>query len=230
MLGVADLGNPEGSAAPVATAHESDGREMSEMREKWLAVLFAFAVLGAGAPRAGAVSLFLSPETQSVTQGNLVSIDIIIDELGAGVAPTLAAFDLDVTFDPSVLGFVSVVFGSALGNPALFEALTSSSLLGGPVRVDLAEASLLSNAVLDASQPASFVLATIQFTALALGEAQLAITQAVLANTAGGPGANQITADLFGASVTVTAIPEPATLAMLVAGLIGLARLRTPRR
>jgi len=85
-----------------------------------------------------------------------------------------------------VPSFVSVSFGSGLGVPGA-EATTSSGLLGGPVRVDLGEYSLLSNAALDANQPISFVLATLHLLALAPGTSPLAITQSVLASTAGGP-------------------------------------------
>jgi hypothetical protein len=169
-----------------------------------------------GNQRAGAVSLALSPASQSVATSGVLDVDVVITELGAGAAPTLAAFDLDITFDPSLLSFGSVDFGFDLGIPGL-EALTSAGLLAGPVRVDLAEASLLSNAALDLAQPASFVLATLHFVALAPGVSPLAITQAVLADTAGGPGNNSIAASLSGASVTV--VPEPSTALLLALGV-----------
>lgn len=180
----------------------------------WAAVALCAAFLWS--ERAAAVSLALSPATQSVTTGGAVDVDIVITDLGSGAAPTLAAFDLDVSFDPSVLSFLSVDFGLDLGVPGL-DALTSAGLLAGPMRVDLAATSLLANATLDAQQPASFVLATLHFVALAPGTSALAITQAVLADTAGGPGNNSIAADLAGADVTV--VPEPGTAALLAMGI-----------
>ncbi len=176
-------------------------------------VALCAALMGTG--RAQAASLTLVPSSLSVFAGSPLDIDIVIGGLGLGAPPTLAAFDLDVTFLPSVLSYVSTSFGFDLGIPGL-DALTSSGLLGGPVRVDLAEASLLPNAVLDANQPDTFVLATLHFLALAPGTSPLAITQALLANTAGGPA---IPATLSGASVDVVPVPEPAAAAFIALGL-----------
>ncbi len=175
-----------------------------------------------GTERAQAASLTLVPSTTSLFAGSPLVVDIVIAGLGLGAAPTLAAFDLDVTFLPSVLSFVSVSFGPDLGALGI-DALTSSGLLGGPLRIDVAEYSLLSNAALDASQPASFVLATLHFLGLAPGTSPLAITQAVLANTAGGP---SIPATLNGASVDVVPVPEATTAALVGLGvaLLGLRR------
>ena len=186
--------------------------------------LLCAAIAAAGPARA--VSLSLLPASPSVYAGTPLAIDIVIGDLGAGVAPTLSAFDLDVSFDASVLSFDWVEFGFDLGIPVT-EALISSGLLAGPTRVDLAETSLLSNATLDANQPVTFVLATLLFLALAPGTSPLAITQAVLANTAGG---GSIAATLSGASVTVLAVPEPISIGLVGLGLCALAAQRGRQR
>lgn len=186
--------------------------------------MVAFVLLVGAVRRAEAVSLTLVPSQATVGIGGPVAVDVVIADLGLGAAPTLSAFDLDITFAPGVLSFVTVSFGFDLGIPGL-EALTSAGALAGPVRVDLAAASLLSNATLDADQPASFVLATLHFTALGIGTSPLAITQAVLANTAGG----SIGTSLVGTSIDVV-VPEPASLALVALGLAGLARVGARRR
>jgi hypothetical protein len=169
-------------------------------------------------PQARAVSLALTPVNSVAAVGDTVAIAIEIAGLGVGTPPTLSSFDLDVGFDPSVLGFQSASFGTALGTGA--DVLTSAGLLG-PNSIDVAAASLLSSATLDAAQPASFVLATLFFKALAPGVSPLAIADAILADTSSVPGGNQIFVDALGAaSVTVAPVPEPAALLVFGAGVL----------
>jgi hypothetical protein len=186
-----------------------------------MAGALALALLLVGA-RAEAVSIGLVPSDSVLLPGELVSVDVVVSGLGAGVAPTISSFDLDLSFAAPQLGFAGITFGTGLGTGG--QVLTSFSLQPGPV-VDFAAASLLSAAALDASQRASFVLATLLFQAGAQGSVPLAVTQAVLADAIGGPGGNQIpVSQLLGATVTV--VPEPGTLALLALGLAALASQR----
>jgi hypothetical protein len=186
-----------------------------------IAGLVALALL-LGAGRAGAVSIGVAPSATLVSPGQLFSVDVVVSGLGEGGPPTISSFDLDLAFAAPELAFVAIAFGDGLGTgPA--QVLTSHALLPGPA-LDFSAASLLSTATLDASQPASFVLATITFQAGAPGSAALAITQALLASAAGS-GGDPIPVDvLLGANVTV--VPEPGTLVLLAGGLAGLAQRR----
>lgn len=194
------------------------------MRKQMLFGFVALALAGS-AWRAEAASLSLVPSQATIGIGGGIAVDVVIADLGLGAAPTVAGFDLDITFDPGVLSFVSVDFGGDLGVIGLETLLPSVNLLAGPTRVDLALSSLLSDATLDANQPASFVLATLHFTGLGLGTSALAITQALLANTPGGA----ITTTLSGTSIEVV-VPEPGSLALVALGLAGFARAGTRRR
>ena len=185
----------------------------------WLAAaLLALAVAGAPA-RGGAATITLVPASPTVGASNPIDVDVVISGLGEGAPPTVAAFDLDVTFDAAVLQLVSVDFGWDVFPDA---GLSAWNLLATPPRVDLAGASLFDDATLDAYQPASFVLATLHFFALTPGVSPLAITQAVLAATGGG----SLPSALVGTSVEVL-VPEPGTVSLLLVGLAGLSAARS---
>ena len=188
---------------------------MSGMRLRLLWVGLVGVLL---APEARAVSLALTPVSSVAAVGGSVAIAVEIAGLGNGAPPTLSSFDLDVTFDPSVLSFQSATFGSALGTG--FDVFTSAGL-DGTSAVNLAEASLLDSATLDASQPGSFTLATLIFQAIVPGVSPLSIADAILADTSSIPGGNQIFVDSFGAaSVTVAPIPEPSALLVFATGVL----------
>ena len=91
---------------------------------------------------------------------------MVVSGLGGGDS-SISAYDLDISFDSSLLTFDSVEFGALLGGPA--DSFQDSGLLGAGV-LDLAELSLLGAGDLDALQPDSFVLATLHFTPIAPGD------------------------------------------------------------
>src|SRR5262245_9225206 len=89
----------------------------------WSANLIAFAVVLCG-ETAEAVSLEFSPSAQTVA-ASTVSVDVVVSGLAAGGPPSVGSFDLDVTFDPTVLSPIGVTFGPLLGDPNLGEALAT---------------------------------------------------------------------------------------------------------
>jgi len=185
-------------------------------------VVATLAALLAAGP-AHAVGLGFAPSSQTVAVGDAVSVDVVISGLGAGLAPSLGAFDLDVTFDPLLLAPTGVTFGLFLGDPALGDALAAFVLAPGVV--DLAEVSFLAPADLDALQPAAFTLATLTFATLAAGTSPLAFAQAVLDDAF----AVRLATDTAGGSITALAaspVPLPATLLLLAAGAAVLALRR----
>lgn len=186
----------------------------------WLALALLL-----GASRAEAVSLAVTPSANEVGLGQLVSLSIEIAGLGAGPDQSLSSFDLDLRYDPLVLAPVSVLFGTELGVLGV-EAFSSWQLLVGPARVDLAMASLLPSATLDATQPGAFVLATVVFQAVALGGSSVFLDQAQLADTSNVPGGNEIVVDEALQAVVNVVIPEPATILLVGAGLAAVAARR----
>lgn len=155
---------------------------------------------------ASAVSISLSPLTSSVPLGNQVSLQLNMD---FRADPTLGG-GVDITFDNSLLSFVSFTFDPTLGDdpslrrqpdvtPGLLTGLGfgNSNGLSGPS-----------------------VVGTLIFNTLAPGVAQLS-----LADNASPAGPfysantyNQQTVDYTGASVSISPVPLPGAVWLLMSG------------
>jgi hypothetical protein len=169
-----------------------------------------------------AVTLSLVTGMTTVNPGDPLSIDIVVSELGAGNSPSIGAFDLDITYDDTVLMATGVDLGLLLGNQNLFEANAGFDLSTSGV-VDLFEVSFFSPSELDALQPSSFILGSLNFKASGLGISSLDFTQVILSDSFG----QLLNPAIQGASVNVvptsiSAIPIPPTLWLFGAGLISL--------
>lgn len=183
----------------------------------------AAATLLASVPFASAwaATLSLQPSTASVAQGGSFTVDLLVSDLKA--SEDLAAFDLSVLFDSTVLQFSGYTLGTGLGDAAAGEALDMGLGLTGPGSINLAQLSFLSDL---SSQTGSFKLATLNFTAGQVGSGALSISGVTLSDAWG----SALSANTVASSVAVTAaVPEPEALALLLAGLgvVCLARRRT---
>lgn len=171
----------------------------------------------------GAVTLSLSPPSQTATPGNTVSLDLTIGGLGNFAPDSLGDFDVDIRFDPNRLSFQSYSLGGLLGDVGLVEALDNSSGDVGGGIVDLAEVSLLTPVELDSMQPESFVLATLDFLVdvLPTGTSTTVSidTGWVLGDAFGSPLTVDTTGDAVIRNPNGGTAPAPATLVLLGLGV-----------
>ncbi len=174
-----------------------------------------------------AIEISLEPSAPVVVIGNQVDVDVNISGLGVFSAPSLGAFDLDITFDTAILDPASVSFGDPILGDQLdifgFGANPMGDSGSGPVNIF--EISLDLTSDLDNFQEDSFTLATLTFDTIAVGTSQIGATIFELVDS-------KFPANLLDASVTQGSvrvnpasapIPEPTTIFLLSTGLIGLA-------
>jgi len=140
------------------------------------AIAFSFQVQAA-------ISVALEPASQSVSTGSPVFVDLVIHGLGNGAAPSLGAFDFDLSYNASLLSAASVAFGSHLDVGVV--ASVQSSNLSTPGLIHLDEVSLESASDLNSGQPSQFTLATFAFTAIAPGSSSIDFVLAGLSDELG---------------------------------------------
>jgi hypothetical protein len=166
------------------------------------------------------------PATQDVVLGNPANVDLYFSQVTDLF--TLGTFDLDISFDPTILSFSNVTFGDPILGDQLdfgsgFGSIYADIDFGGGL-VNLFGLSTDLPTVLDANQAGSFILATLTFDTLALGTSPLGLSVNALGDEWGDP----LSADLVSGSINV--VPEPATLLLLGSGLAGTGFLGRKRR
>ncbi|MFQ5777824.1 MAG: cohesin domain-containing protein [Terriglobia bacterium] len=198
------------------------------MRRLFSASLFLVLLMALSPLPAQADSfIVLSPGTITIPEGVSFSMELSISGLGLFMAPSLGAWDLDVLFDSSILGFTGATFGDPiLGDQLDLFGLGSITGVDNslPGVLNLFQLSLDFPIDLDTLQADSFVLATLDFDAIGVGSSALTINLNALSDADGFP----LVAGAGGANATVT--PEPATLLLLASGLGALGAWRRKRK
>ena len=191
-------------------------------------IVIALAMLAGISTQAQAIDLSFDPSAQTVGGiGAPVSVDVRISGLGDDI---LTGFDLDVSFDDSILGFQSFSFGTGLDT---FGFGTINDVVDFGSTVNVFELSFDDDADLHTFQPNDFVLGTFNFTALSLGTSSLDVSSGLLAGelvfdpALGFEVPKSLSADVQSGSVT--AVPEPGTLVLLLSGLVTLGWSRRAR-
>jgi hypothetical protein len=205
-----------------ATARTEGVQAMRTLRllKRWSAAIVCGAALS-WAAGASAASLSLVPSVTGPQVGSLFAVDLVVSGLGVGVAPSLGAFDVTITFDPAVLSFDSASFGALLGPVTIG---SNADVIAGAGSVNVAEFAQgsVSAADLNALQNvASFSIASLSFTPLDVATTAIAISSASLGNAAGFPLA--VSLPLASIEVTTTpgsAVPEPGAFLLYAMGML----------
>ena len=106
-------------------------------------------------------------------------MDIVANNFGNGISPALAAFDITVFFDSTILSPNAVAFSNRLGdaNDPLQTLNFNQYVFGGPtlIGINLVNFSLLDSTTLFALQTATtgFTLATLTFDTIGAGISSL---------------------------------------------------------
>lgn len=175
---------------------------------------------------ASAIRLYIEPANQTKFLGESTWIDIFLAELSGEI---VSAFDLDLTYDPTIVQATSVDLESTsvplMGG--LSDTFYSSSLLSG--RVDFSVLSLLWDdddiAALQNNDPVH--LTRIGFNTVGLGTSTLAFDFSSPTEVIVGRNATPLNFSVESGSITViqqnggggTSVPEPSVLVLLLGGL-----------
>ncbi|WP_102796300.1 hypothetical protein [Bowmanella denitrificans] len=158
-----------------------------------------------------------SAVSQTITQGDNVSLELWVSGLEN---VNLGGFDIELFFDPSVSLFQSALFSA--------EWLDFSDLIVAGNRLSLASVSSLFDL---STQPDSLLLATLQFSAGAVGTSLVNFGNILLSDELAQPFSTDWAAATIEVQANSTGIPEPQTwlLMLLAIALIRLQRSRTYR-
>lgn len=200
--------------------------QVASLRRRVRTALLGVGV-GAMIAQAQATQIGLGPALQTFTPGSVVDLQLQISGLGQGMAPSLGAFDLDVTFDPALLSFDSVTFGDPLLGDLLGPiagSSTGSSLSSTGEALNLFGVSLDLPDDLNAHQPDQFVLASLRFLVIGDRATTLGLANVLLGDA---DGSALVPDAIRGASLRpATTVPDqgpalPAMILLVATGVLG---------
>ncbi len=171
-----------------------------------------------------------SPSSSSVDLNETFDVDLTISGLGGfGPDSFISGFDLDVSFDSSILAYGGFQFGTGLDDVGGFgvNSIQLASNLGGGT-VNVFEVSLDFDFDLELLQPDAFSLGTFTFTGIGEGTTALSAAEPFFGTAlAGGFIFDQALQTFVASEVPMqvragkVSVPEPGIALLLVTGLLG---------
>jgi hypothetical protein len=172
-----------------------------------------------GAASSGALAvpaLTVVPTPSPVLVGSPLTVDLLV----SGISD-LYAYQFSLSYNPALLQLTSVTEGAflAAGGPTFFD--------GGTVNNTTGTVSFLFDSLIGAvpGVTGSGVLASMQFTTVAVGASALTFADVLFLDAS----SSDITVLAQGATVQVSAVPEPSHYALFALGLAGLAAVAQRR-
>lgn len=198
-------------------------------------LLALLAILASASGQAALISIV--PSQSSVLPGQSFTVDIIIDQLAPGGAPSLSAFDLIFVFNSINLGLDNTdEDADGIPDDVIIDPTGQLDIFG--LGLNIQDAELLAPGLLqifelsfdlpvdlDTLQLNSFILASLTLTALSPGLSDLTLNINGLADGLG----NALSSQVINAVVQVegaAAITEPHALLLLLSGLFFLSNMR----
>ena len=191
------------------------------MQKTLTSFFFALSLL-CGVRQSQAITIGFEPSLQIVELGSQATVHLSISELGSGVAPSLGTFDLDISYDPSILSFGAVTFGDPiLGDQLDLFGLGSIAAFDGGTAgvVNVFELSLDLPSDTDLLQASDFILASLVFAGAGVGHSSLHVYSNAIGDSQGEPLNTSFASG--GISTSITPVPEPATIWLAVWALVG---------
>ncbi len=172
-----------------------------------------------------AATIAVTPSNQAVSLGSIAAVALEIT--GLGDPPALGTFDLNVSFDSTMLFLNSVAFGDPILGDQLDptgQGNTLSFFLSSAGTVELFDLSLESASDLNTLQSSNFVLASLSFDVIGVGVSSCSVT----INGLGDADGNLLPVSVQNGSISTTSgdVPEPCTGTLMVLGLLVVLRLR----
>ena len=193
------------------------------MSIKKMATVMSISLLSSLASAVPSLSFDPTPALGDV--GDAINVDLVWDGDGANY---IGAWDVDITFDSSVVSYVGTSFGTGLNSLGCVVPVDCDALEGGGV-IDAFEFSFDSVAFLTANQDASgnrFTLATFEFTGLMEGVSDLSLLINDIGDENGGAFSMPVTSSngkiCVGGGGCPAAVPEPPAILLMALGLAGL--------
>lgn len=181
---------------------------------------------------AQAITVSVSPATQTIGVGGGASIDIIV----SGLTDPVGGFSLTLAFNDTIVSGDSFT-NDPDGKMGALPLDLSGGFSGGSLDLFFVADATETEASLGASEGASFRLATVKFTGLADGLSPLTLSNVVLSNwdgTATLEGVESVNGSIcveaeVGAGCAQAPVPEPGTLALFSLGMLGMGLARRRR-